>query len=168
MDSLAHTAPLPASGSRATTPRYGADRLPHARQPGRQVSRPGSRRSGAAWPQLQASSRACGRSRVDGNLHSTFLVDRGDEDELRRAETAAQELFALAARLGGSVSGEHGLGWVKRGRLAQQWAPRALALHEQVKHAFDPKGLLNPGKKLARATTRPPRRIDRYGHDAHA
>ncbi len=85
------------------------------------------------------------------NLHSTFLVDRGNKDELRQAETAAQELFELAARLGGSVSGEHGLGWVKRGQLTQQWAPRALAPHEQIKHAFDPKGLLNPGKKLARA-----------------
>ena len=63
--------------------------------------------------------------------------------------TAAEELFELAARLGGSISGEHGIGWVKRGQLARQWPPRALELHEAVKRVFDPKGLLNPGKKVA-------------------
>jgi glycolate oxidase len=61
-----------------------------------------------------------------------------------------EELFELAIRLGGSVSGEHGLGLLKRGRLARQWSPRALDLHEQIKQIFDPKNLLNPGKKLAR------------------
>jgi glycolate oxidase subunit GlcD len=86
----------------------------------------------------------------DGNLHSTFLIDPHDAAELERSERAAGELFELAARLGGSVSGEHGLGWVKRGALAQQWPPAALAAHEAIKHALDPKGLFNPGKKLAR------------------
>jgi glycolate oxidase subunit GlcD len=86
----------------------------------------------------------------EGNVHSTFLISPEDPDELTRAESAAQELFSLAAELGGSVSGEHGLGWVKRGALARQWPPAALALHENVKALFDPKGLLNPGKKLAR------------------
>jgi FAD/FMN-containing dehydrogenase len=84
----------------------------------------------------------------DGNLHSTFMLARGDEDALSRAEAAAADLFALAVRLGGSVSGEHGVGWTKRGRLALQLAPRALEIHSEVKRAFDPKGLLNPGKKL--------------------
>jgi FAD/FMN-containing dehydrogenase len=51
--------------------------------------------------------------------------------------------------LGGSISGEHGIGWVKRGQLARQWSPRALELHEAVKRVFDPKGLLNPEKKIA-------------------
>jgi FAD/FMN-containing dehydrogenase len=92
----------------------------------------------------------------EGNLHSTFLISREEPDELERAELAATELFALAADLGGSVSGEHGLGWVKRGALERQWAPAALALHEQVKDVFDPKGLLNPGKKLARYVARRP------------
>ena len=54
------------------------------------------------------------------------------------------------AELGGSIAGEHGVGWVKRGRLQAQWDARAVELHEQIKRAFDPKGLLNPGKKLAR------------------
>jgi glycolate oxidase subunit GlcD len=87
----------------------------------------------------------------DGNLHSTLMIDPDQPDELGRAERAASELFAFAVELGGSVSGEHGLGWVKRGALARQWDPPALALHEGVKRVFDPKGLLNPGKKVARA-----------------
>jgi glycolate oxidase subunit GlcD len=83
----------------------------------------------------------------DGNLHSTFMVDVHEDAELARAHAAAQELFGLAAELGGSISGEHGTGWVKRGQLARQWAPRLLELQAAVKHAFDPKGLMNPGKK---------------------
>jgi glycolate oxidase subunit GlcD len=86
----------------------------------------------------------------DGNVHSTFLVSPGDPGELERAERAVGDLFALAARLGGSISGEHGVGWAKRGQLARQWAPRALDIHTEIKRCFDPKGLLNPGKKLAR------------------
>ncbi|HST26581.1 MAG TPA: FAD-linked oxidase C-terminal domain-containing protein, partial [Gaiellaceae bacterium] len=86
----------------------------------------------------------------DGNLHSTFLFSPDDPAERERAIAAAHELFDLAVRLGGSISGEHGLGHLKSGWLAKQWSPRALDLHEAVKRVFDPKGLLNPGKKLAR------------------
>jgi FAD/FMN-containing dehydrogenase len=87
----------------------------------------------------------------DGNLHSTFLVAPDDDDALAQAAAAAEELFALAVRLGGSISGEHGVGWVKRGQLSRQWGPRAVELHAEIKRVFDPKGLLNPGKKLARS-----------------
>ena len=85
----------------------------------------------------------------DGNLHSTFMLAPESDGERARAEAACEELFELALRLGGSISGEHGIGWVKRGQLARQWAPAAVALHEGVKRVFDPKGLFNPGKKLA-------------------
>ena len=54
----------------------------------------------------------------DGNLHSTFLLTPGDEDQLRRAGEAAEELFAMAIRLGGTVSGEHGVGLLKNGQLS--------------------------------------------------
>jgi glycolate dehydrogenase FAD-linked subunit len=86
----------------------------------------------------------------DGNLHSTFMIDLDDPAELERAEHAAEDLFALAIELGGSVSGEHGIGLVKNGQIAAQWQPAAVAMHEAIKRCFDPKGLLNPGKKLAR------------------
>lgn len=81
----------------------------------------------------------------DGNLHSTFLL--GSPEDLPRVEAAAEELFALAIDLGGTISGEHGLGWLKRGQLRHQWAPAAVAAHRAIKAALDPKGLLNPGKK---------------------
>jgi glycolate oxidase subunit GlcD len=87
----------------------------------------------------------------DGNLHSTFMIDLDQPADLTRAEEAAEDLFALAVELGGSVSGEHGIGLVKNGQIARQWQPAAVAMHEAIKRAFDPKGLLNPGKKLARA-----------------
>jgi FAD/FMN-containing dehydrogenase len=87
----------------------------------------------------------------DGNLHSTFMIDLDNPAELDRAERAAEDLFALAVELGGSVSGEHGIGLVKNGQIAAQWQPAAVAMHEAIKRTFDPKGLLNPGKKLARA-----------------
>ncbi|HEY4896915.1 MAG TPA: FAD-linked oxidase C-terminal domain-containing protein [Solirubrobacteraceae bacterium] len=86
----------------------------------------------------------------EGNVHATVLVDPASEDELDAADAVAEELFALVVELGGSIAGEHGVGWLKRGRLASQWDERALDAHEQIKRAFDPKGLLNPGKKLAR------------------
>ena len=83
----------------------------------------------------------------DGNVHANFVVDPRDEAELDRASAGAEELFAMAIRLGGSISGEHGIGWTKRGWLERQWGSRAVELHRDLKRAFDPKGLLNPGKK---------------------
>ena len=85
----------------------------------------------------------------DGNLHSTFMIDPADPAELERAEAAANDLFALAISLGGSISGEHGIGLVKNGQLARQWGPAAIRLHADIKRVFDPKNLMNPGKKLA-------------------
>jgi glycolate oxidase subunit GlcD len=82
----------------------------------------------------------------DGNLHATFLVSPESADELERAQAASEELFVLAVSLGGSVSGEHGVGVVKRGR--QGWSPKTAALMTAVKDAFDPRGLMNPGKKI--------------------
>jgi FAD/FMN-containing dehydrogenase len=90
----------------------------------------------------------------DGNVHATVLVDPAQDAELDAAEAVGEELFALVAELGGSIAAEHGVGWLKRGLLESQWDPRAVELHEQIKRAFDPKGLLNPGKKLARVQAR--------------
>ena len=86
----------------------------------------------------------------DGNIHATVLVDPANDAEMDAAEACEVELFELVATLGGSIAAEHGVGLLKSGRLALQWDAAALSLHERVKAAFDPKGLLNPGKKLAR------------------
>jgi FAD/FMN-containing dehydrogenase len=86
----------------------------------------------------------------EGNVHATVLVDPALEAELDAAEAVGAELFALVWELGGSIAAEHGVGELKSGLLAGQWGAPAVALHEQIKRAFDPKGLFNPGKKLAR------------------
>ena len=83
----------------------------------------------------------------DGNIHSTFLFSPDDADEERRADAACHELFDLALRLEGTVTGEHGIGWLKRGQLERQLGPAGFDLHLRIKQALDPKGLLNPGKK---------------------
>ena len=83
----------------------------------------------------------------DGNIHSTFLFSAGDADEEQRADAACHELFDLALRLGGTVTGEHGIGWLKRGQLERQLGATGYDLHRRIKDTFDPKGLLNPGKK---------------------
>jgi len=83
----------------------------------------------------------------DGNIHATFLFSPDDLDEERRADEACHDLFALALRLGGTVSGEHGIGWLKRGQLEHQLGPVGYDLHLRLKQAFDPKNLLNAGKK---------------------
>jgi glycolate oxidase subunit GlcD len=83
----------------------------------------------------------------DGNLHTTFLIAGDDEGEVALAPRLSEGLFELALRLGGTISGEHGVGFVKRNWLAKQLGPRAFELHTAVKRAFDPENLLNPGKK---------------------
>jgi len=83
----------------------------------------------------------------DGNLHTTFMLASDNEAELALAPRLSEQLFELALRLGGTISGEHGVGFVKRNWLARQLGPRAFELHGAVKRAFDPQNLLNPGKK---------------------
>jgi FAD/FMN-containing dehydrogenase len=83
----------------------------------------------------------------DGNLHTTYLIDRDADDDRRVAAQASDELFEVALRLGGTISGEHGVGAVKRRWLERRLGPKAAELHAAVKQAFDPLNLLNPGKK---------------------
>lgn len=84
----------------------------------------------------------------DGNIHSSFLFSPDDPATAERADAACHDLFDLALALGGTVTGEHGIGWLKRGQLERQLGPTGFDLHKRIKQAFDPKGLLNPGKKI--------------------
>jgi len=84
----------------------------------------------------------------DGNLHTTFLLAPENEQDLALTVQLSEGLFELALRLGGTISGEHGVGFVKRNWLERQLGPRAFELHSAVKRAFDPQNLLNPGKKI--------------------
>ena len=83
----------------------------------------------------------------DGNLHTSFLIGGDNDGDVALAPRLSEGLFELALRLGGTISGEHGVGFVKRNWLAKQLGPRAFELHTAVKRAFDPENLLNPGKK---------------------
>jgi glycolate oxidase subunit GlcD len=85
----------------------------------------------------------------DGNVHSSFLFDGGDAAAGLRAATAAERVFDAAISLGGTVTGEHGVGLVKSAQLAKQLSPAALDVHRAIKQLFDPKNLLNRGKKAA-------------------
>jgi len=82
----------------------------------------------------------------DGNLHPTIVFDPADGDVRRRAEAAFDEVFRTAMRLGGTITGEHGVGAAKRPWLAARLGEDQLALLRRIKTAFDPAGILNPGK----------------------
>lgn len=84
----------------------------------------------------------------DGNLHSSFLVDLSDPAEIERGNEAAAEIFELAMRLGGSISGEHGIGSLKTAHVEEALGPVAVRLQAEIKRVFDPELLLNPGKKI--------------------
>jgi glycolate oxidase len=82
----------------------------------------------------------------DGNLHPNILFDLRNPDEVHRVECAARDIFRAAIALGGTLSGEHGVGTLKREFLAEVQGALAVELARSVKRAFDPNGLLNPGK----------------------
>ncbi|MEU5948856.1 FAD-linked oxidase C-terminal domain-containing protein [Micromonospora sp. NPDC047465] len=83
----------------------------------------------------------------DGNLHPTCVLDSAeDHDAVRRAEAAFAEVFAAALDLGGTITGEHGVGAAKLPFLAARLGDDQLALLRRIKSAFDPAGVLNPGK----------------------
>lgn len=82
----------------------------------------------------------------DGNLHPNILCDLRDKAEMERVQAAAREIFAAALGLGGTLSGEHGIGLLKREFLPQSLDPGALALMKTIKAAVDPNNIMNPGK----------------------
>jgi len=84
----------------------------------------------------------------DGNLHPTILFDMRDEAQRSQAERAAEDTFAAALGLGGTLSGEHGIGALKRNYMERALGPESIEVQRQIKHALDPKDILNPGKVL--------------------
>ncbi|MFI1797044.1 FAD-binding oxidoreductase [Streptomyces sp. NPDC020379] len=84
----------------------------------------------------------------DGNTHPVVCFDPADEDETRRARESFDEIMALGLSLGGTITGEHGVGVLKREWLARELGPVAMEVQRGIKAVLDPLGLLNPGKVL--------------------
>ena len=82
----------------------------------------------------------------DGNLHPTILTDRRDKEEFHRVEQAVDEIFDVALRLGGTLSGEHGIGIAKSKWLEKETSRASIIYSRRLKKAVDPNYLLNPGK----------------------
>jgi glycolate oxidase subunit GlcD len=84
----------------------------------------------------------------DGNVHATFLIDPRVAGQRARADAAAGELFETVLEMGGSLSGEHGVGAAKLEYVERQLGPGTVELMRRIKSALDPRGVLNPGKKV--------------------
>ncbi|MGG4036441.1 glycolate oxidase subunit GlcD [Paenibacillus cisolokensis] len=88
----------------------------------------------------------------DGNLHPTATTDARDHEEIKRVEAAFEEIFEAAIRLGGTITGEHGVGVVKAPFLEWKIGPAGIAAMKAIKDSFDPHHLLNPGKVFAKSS----------------
>ena len=82
----------------------------------------------------------------NGNIHVNLLVNPDDTDEMRRADRCLSAVFDLVIGLGGTISGEHGIGLTKRDFIAREIDPVTLELMRNIKRQFDPNDILNPGK----------------------
>jgi glycolate oxidase len=85
----------------------------------------------------------------DGNLHPTCLTDERDKDEIKRVEKAFDEIYDETIKLGGTVTGEHGVGLAKKGFLEKMIKVPALDAMRKIKQAWDPNNILNPGKIIS-------------------
>jgi glycolate oxidase len=82
----------------------------------------------------------------DGNLHPTFLTDERNQEEMHRVEQAFHEIFDEAIRLGGTITGEHGIGTAKKSFLPKFAGDAQMRVMRELRRALDPLGILNPGK----------------------
>jgi glycolate oxidase len=82
----------------------------------------------------------------DGNIHINIMVDNNNHDELRRGKEAVEEVFRLTIGLGGTISGEHGIGTVKAPYIGMELKPPVIDVMKKIKQTLDPNGILNPGK----------------------
>ena len=84
----------------------------------------------------------------DGNLHPTILTDKRNKEEWHRVELAIDAIFDKALSLGGTLSGEHGIGLAKSGWMEKETNRASVLYSKRIKAAVDPKNILNPGKIL--------------------
>jgi len=84
----------------------------------------------------------------DGNLHPNILFDKRDPAQWEKVEVMAGEIFGVALDLGGTLSGEHGVGTLKRPYMEQALGPVSIDVHRRIKQALDPLNIMNPGKVL--------------------
>ena len=84
----------------------------------------------------------------DGNLHPLILFDANLADEFHRAELFGAEILEMCVAVGGTITGEHGVGVEKINQMCTQFGTAELEVFHAVKHAFDRQGLLNPGKAV--------------------
>jgi len=82
----------------------------------------------------------------DGNLHPNILFDKRDPEQWKKVEQMAADEFTMALELGGTLSGEHGVGTLKRPYLEQALGPVSIEIQKRIKQALDPLNILNPGK----------------------
>lgn len=82
----------------------------------------------------------------DGNLHPNIIADQRDPEEMERVEKAIKEIFEVALSLGGTLSGEHGIGIMKSPFIMQEVGKDSLEYMKKIKASLDPNGILNPGK----------------------
>jgi glycolate dehydrogenase FAD-linked subunit len=85
----------------------------------------------------------------DGNMHPNVVFDQSDPDQAERAQRAFDRIMAVGLELGGTITGEHGVGVLKMEWLAKEIGPVAVDVHRAIKRALDPQGILNPGKVVA-------------------
>lgn len=82
----------------------------------------------------------------DGNLHPNIIADKRDKEEMRRVEQAVEEIFKAAIELGGTLSGEHGIGTLKAPFMEMELGAAGLDMMKRIKESWDPNNILNPGK----------------------
>lgn len=82
----------------------------------------------------------------DGNIHVNVMTDKNDAEEYERAKAVVQEVFRITLELGGTISGEHGVGLTKKTFIGMELDEPAISLMRHIKRVFDPAGIMNPGK----------------------
>ncbi|BCJ86702.1 FAD-linked oxidase C-terminal domain-containing protein [Effusibacillus dendaii] len=90
----------------------------------------------------------------DGNLHPTCMTDERDKEEIHRVEQAFEEIFLAAIKLGGTITGEHGVGMAKMNYLSLKVGETGIEVMKSLKQAIDPQNIMNPGKLFAKDTRR--------------